>query len=154
MIAGVLLCAASAWAQGNAVAEKQLIANERMITEAVNKKDLKMFHMMVDPSGIGVDGLGFTRVSDMDKMFQQMNITESRIDQERVTWLSPDVAVVAYRWTGKGTFQGMPVPSPTYASTIYVKQKNGDWIAKFHQESMAMPAPPAAPPAARPPVRK
>ena len=143
MIAGVLLCATVAWAQNNEATERQLITNERMINEAVNKKDLKMFHAMVDPTGIGVDAVGFTKVSDMDKMFQQMNITESRIDQERVIWLSPDVAVVAYRWTGKGTFQGMPVPSPTYASTIYAKQKNGQWLAKFHQESMAIPTPPA-----------
>ena len=142
MIAGLLLCAPAAWAQNTAAAEKQLIANERMINEAVNKKDLKMFHAMVDPAGIGVDAIGFTKVSDMDKMFMQMNITESRIDQERVMWVSPEVAVVAYRWTGKGTFQGMPVPSPTYASTIYAKQPNGQWIAKFHQESMALPTTP------------
>ena len=152
MIAGALLCATAAWAQGNEATEKQLIANERMISEAVNKKDLKMFHAMVDSAGIGVDALGFTRVADMDKMFQQMNITESRIDQERVIWLSPDVAVVAYRWTGKGTYQGMPVPSPTYGSTIYAKQKNGQWLARFHQESMAMPATPPA--AARTPARR
>ena len=142
MMAGVLLCATVAWAQNNDAAEKQLIANERMITEAVNRKDLKTFHAMVDPAGIGVDAVGFTRVSDMDKMFQQMNITESRIDQERVIWLSPDVAVVAYRWTGRGTYQGMPVPSPTYGSTIYAKQRNGQWLAKFHQESMALQTPP------------
>ena len=63
MIAGVLLCATAAWAQGNEATEKQLIANERMISEAVNKKDLKMFHAMVDSAGIGVDALGFTRVA-------------------------------------------------------------------------------------------
>ena len=143
MIAGVLLCATMAWAQNNEAVEKQLIANERTINEAVNKKDLKTFHAMVDPGGFGLDAVGFTRVSDMDKMFQQMRITESRIDQERVIWLSPDVAVVAYRWTGKGTYQGMPVPSPTYASTIYAKQRNGQWLARFHQESMALQTIPA-----------
>ena len=143
MMAGVLLCATVAWSQSNEAAEKQLIANERRINEAVNRKDLRTFHAMVDPAGIGVDGVGFTRVSDMDKMFQLMNITESRIDQERVIWLSPDVAVVAYRWTGKGTYQRMPVPSPTYASTIYAKQRNGQWLAKFHQESMALQTLPA-----------
>ena len=143
ILAGVLLGATVAWAQNNEAAEKLLIANERMINEAVNKKDLKTFHAMVDPAGIGLDAVGFTRVSDMDKMFQQMRITESRIDQERVIWLSPDVAVVAYRWTGKGTYQGTPVPSPTYASTIYAKQRNGQWLARFHQESMALQTIPA-----------
>jgi hypothetical protein len=145
MIAGVLFCATTGWAQNDAAAEKQLIANERMISEAVNKKDLKMFHAMVDPAGIGVDAVGFTRVSDMDKMFQQMNITESKIDQERVIWLSPEIAVVAYRWTGKGTFQGMPVPSPTYASTIYAKQPNGQWIASSTRSRWRCRRPPRPP---------
>ena len=66
-----------------------------------------------------------------------MNITESRIDQERVIWLSPDVAVVAYRWTGKGTYQRVPVPSPTYASTIYAKQRNGLLLPRLRSSTTA-----------------
>jgi hypothetical protein len=46
------------------------------------------------------------------------------------------------------------MPSPTYASTVYVKQKNGDWLARFHQESMAYPAPPAAARPAAAPAKK
>ncbi len=46
--------------------------------------------------------------------------------------------------TGKGTWQGQTVPSPTYASTTWVKQRDGKWLAKFHQESIAMSPKPAS----------
>jgi ketosteroid isomerase-like protein len=149
---GVALCASAAWAQGTAADEKKIIANERMINDSFTKKNMKMFHMMVDPKGVGVDGGGTTMVADMDKMMQQMTITDSKIDQEKVMWITPDVAVLTYRWTGHGMMNGQPLMSPTYASTVYAKQKNGDWLAKFHQESMASPAPPAA--AAKPAAKK
>jgi len=48
-----------------------------------------------------------------------------------------------YRWTGKGTYQGQPLPSPTYASTVWAN-KGGKWQAVFHQETNAMTPPPAA----------
>jgi ketosteroid isomerase-like protein len=145
IVLGIAMCgASSARAQGTAADEKKIIANEHMISESVMKKDLKMFHMMVDTQGVGVDGGGVTKVSDMDKMFQQMNITASKVDQEKVMWITPDVAVLTYRWTGKGTAAGQAMPGASYSSTVYAKQKNGDWIAKFHQESLIAPAPPAA----------
>src|SRR5258708_12188626 len=99
MMASMLLCATMASAQNNEAAEKQLIANERLINEAVNKKDLKTFHAMVDSAGIGVDGVGFTRVADMDKMFQLMSITQSSINPNPVICLSPPTAVPPHRFT-------------------------------------------------------
>ena len=152
VLTAALMVASVAWAQGNAADEKKIIANEKMINESFMKKDAKMFHMMVDPQGVGLDGGGATKVADMDKMMQQANITDFKIDMEKVMWISPDVAVLTYRWTGHGTMNGQPFPNTSYVSTVYAKQKNGDWLAKFHQESMAFPAPPAA--AAKPATKK
>ena len=36
-----------------------------------------------------------------------------------------------------------PIPSPTWASTVWTN-KGGKWMAVFHQETAAMPAPTAA----------
>jgi hypothetical protein len=35
-----------------------------------------------------------------------------------------------------------PVPPMTYASTVWT-ERNGKWVAVFHQESAAAPPPPA-----------
>ena len=46
--------------------------------------------------------------------------------------------VLTYKWTGTGTYQGQPIPSPTWCSTVR-SNKNGKWLAVFHQETLVMP---------------
>jgi hypothetical protein len=58
-----------------------------------------------------------------------------------VLWVDDNTAVHYYRWTGKGTYMGQPVPSPVYASSVWTN-RGGKWIAVYHQETAAMPPPP------------
>ena len=141
--AAVLLGQASAQGANTAAIEKQLVANERAINDAVVKHDVKAFRTLVSPDGVSVDMMGMTKVADFEKMIAEMKITSFNIEMPRVIWLTPDAAIVAYTWTGKGTWQGQSIPSPTYASTSWAKQPDGKWLARFHQETMAMPSKPA-----------
>lgn len=137
---GVGAVHAGAQDANRAALEKQLLANERAVNTAFATNDTKTFTSMVSPEGIGVDGGGVMKVADFMKMMGEVKVESWDMTDGRVTWLSPDVALVTYRWTGKGTFQGMALPSPTYASTIWAN-KGGKWMAVFHQESVAMPPP-------------
>jgi hypothetical protein len=56
----------------------------------------------------------------------------------QVTWIDDKSAVVAYTWMGKGTFMNQPMPETVYASTVWT-ERNGKWVAVFHQESPATP---------------
>lgn len=123
-----------------AAIEKQIIANERAINDAFAKGDTKTFSSMVAPEGFGIDPGGVMKLADYVKMISQVKIDTWNMDNMQVTWLSPDVALHTYRWTGKGTFAGQPIPSPTYASTIWVN-KGGKWLPVFHQETAAGPPP-------------
>jgi uncharacterized protein DUF4440 len=133
-------------AADRAAIEKQLIANERTINEAVAKNDMKTFNTHVDAQGYGIDPTGIMKVADMTPMFAQMKITSWNLDQSKIVWVDNNTAVHMYRWEGKGTFvnQGktMPVPSPTWASTVWTN-RGGKWVAVFHQESAALETPPA-----------
>jgi ketosteroid isomerase-like protein len=143
----VLLAApAAAQTAGTAAIDRQLVANERAINDAFAKGDLKAFQALIIKDGMGIDPMmGVVGVSEMEKMIGQVKLTKWNIDMTHVFWLSPDVAMVMYRWTGNGTYQGQPLPSPTWSSTAWVKQADGRWLAKFHQETNAvpMPVPPA-----------
>ena len=66
----------------------------------------------------------------------QVNITSWKISDEKVSWVDANTAIVTYKWTGAGTFQGQPFPPATYASTVWTK-KGDKWLAVFHQESEA-----------------
>jgi hypothetical protein len=143
--ASVLLGVASAQTPNTAALEKQLIANEQAISAAIMKKDVKAFHALVQTDGGGgIDMTGMLNLADYDQMIADMTLTSTNIQNPHVYWMNADVAVVAYTWTGKGTWKGMTVPSPTYASTTWVKQPNGKWLAKFHQETMPLPAKPTS----------
>jgi len=125
-----------------AAAEKQIVAGERAINDAVAKGDMKAFHAIVSPDAAGIDATGITKINapDFDKMMQQAKIQSWDIDGSQFYWINDNTAVHMYRWSGKGTFGGQPVPSPVWSSTVWTN-KGGKWAAVFHQETVAM-APP------------
>lgn len=125
--------------------EKALIANENKVNDAVAKSDKAAFSALVAADAWSVDGMGATKVSDFAATLDQMKIKTWKISDEKVAWIDANTAVVTYKWTGSGTYQGQPIPPATYASTIWTK-KGDKWVAVFHQESEAAktaPKPPA-----------
>jgi hypothetical protein len=116
--------------------DKALIANERKINDAVAKGDKTAFSALVAPTAWMADGSGFMKTSDFLPMFADVKITSWAISDEKVSWVDSNTAIVTYKWTGAGTFQGQPIPASTYASTVWTK-KGDKWVAVYHQESEA-----------------
>ena len=119
-----------------ATLDKGLIANEKLINEALAKGDKAAFTALVSPTSFSADANGFMKSSDMLAMFEHAKITTWAMSDEKVTWVDPNTAIVTYKWTGAGTFKGQPIPPVTYASTVWTK-KGDKWVAVFHQESAA-----------------
>jgi hypothetical protein len=116
--------------------EKTLIANENKIADAMMKKDKAAFASLVAADGWSIDGNGIMKTSEMAAALDQVVIKNYKISDERVSWVDPNTAIVAYKWTGSGTFAGQPFPPTVYASTVWTK-KGDRWVAVFHQESEA-----------------
>ena len=109
------------------------------------KGDLAGFKQHVSADGWSMDGMtGRMAVAEFIKMFPQMTkdmkIASWDISDFKTVWVDANTAVLTYKWTGKGTYQGQPIPSPTWSSTVWAK-RNGKWTAVFHQESAGAPAP-------------
>ena len=122
--------------------EKALIANENKVADALMKKDKAAFTSLVAANGWSIDGNGFMKTSDFTAALDQLVIKNYKISEERVAWVDANTAIVAYKWTGSGTFAGQPFPETVYASTVWTK-KNDQWVAVFHQESEAAKTAPA-----------
>lgn len=123
--------------------DRAIIANENKMMDALAKKDKAAFSALVTPEAIGLDSMmGVMKTSDFIAMIDQVTVTNWKISDEKVHWIDPNNAVIAYKWTGTGTFQGQKFPSPVWASTIWTK-KGDKWLAAFHQESEIAKAPPA-----------
>jgi hypothetical protein len=119
-------------------AEKTLIANERAVNGAFAKGDVAAFKEHLATDGWAIDPVsGRMAMADFVKMLpdlaKDIKITKWDITEPKVIWIDANNAVLTYKWTGTGTFQGKPLPS-TWASTVWSK-RNGKWTALFHQES-------------------
>jgi hypothetical protein len=79
-------------------------------------------------------------INQFDTMTKEMKVSSWDITESKVQWVDANTAVHTYKWTGTGTYQGQPIPSPVWASTVWTKKGN-KWTAVFHQESITMPMP-------------
>jgi len=118
--------------------DKALIANEHRINEAVAKGDKAAFSALVSSDSAMADESGYMTTADFLPVFDTVKVSSWKMSDEKVHWAGPNAAVVTYVWTGKGTFQGQPIPDKTYSSTVWTK-KDGKWVAIYHQESAAAP---------------
>ena len=139
MVGAVMMVGITAIAAQDATAEKALIANERAVNEAVAKGNLAGFKQYVAADGWAINpSMGRASIADFVKGFDAMvkdtKMESWDITDSKVQWVDANTAVHTYKWTGKGTYKGQPIPSPTWASTVWTK-KNGKWSAVFHQES-------------------
>ena len=140
----ILGCTAAVVAQAGSKAaiEKTIIANENKINEAVAKHDVKTFTDLVANDAISADGMGFMKVADFVKSMNEVKVASWHIMDTKVQWIDDKTAVLTYSWMGSGTFKGEPIPATTFSSTVWT-ERNGKWVAVFHQESVAAPPPPA-----------
>lgn len=138
--------AAPALAQTDrAAAEKQIVANERAVTAAFEKRDAATIQKHLLPDGAAVDGMGPSGVADVLKILSEFKIQPgSKIESVRMLWVDDNTAVHIHKWIGKGTVMGQPIPSPTWASTVWTR-RGGQWLAVFHQETAAIEPPPPPP---------
>jgi hypothetical protein len=138
----VLGCTAAVVAQAGSKAaiEKTLIANENKISEAVAKHDVKTFTDLVANDAVSADGMGVMKVADFVKSMNEMKIGSWHIMDTQVHWVDDKTAVLTYSWMGSGTYKGEAIPATTYSSTVWT-ERNGKWVAVFHQESVAAPSP-------------
>ena len=114
----------------------KLIAQEKVLLEAVVKHDVKTFSGLIAPGAGSVDEGGYMMVADFIKAFDQIEIDSQTPSDIKVISLGPSSVLVTYTLTQKGTFQGQPVPPIVYATTTWVN-RGGKWLAMFHQESTA-----------------
>jgi hypothetical protein len=139
----IAIAAAALVSAQDAALEKTLMANERAVNAAVVKGDTAGFTQHVSADGWAIDPMGGRMpiaefVKGLPAMAKDMKVTSWDLSEPKMLQVDANTVVLTYKWTGSGTYQGKPLPSPTWASTVWTK-KSGKWTAVFHQESLSMP---------------
>ena len=132
--------------EGDAIDEKGFVdllkqaikLNETKVVEAIAKGDVAAFKGLVSDSAWSIDPNGPMSAIDFQKSFAQLKIEPGfTITDSRFVWSDTNTAVHMYKWTGKATFQGQPLPEVTWSSTVWNRRQNR-WVAVFHQETVSV----------------
>lgn len=128
--------------------EAEAIAKEKQVWEMVEKKDYNAFSAILDEQVVSVFNEALQDKAGTVKDVSEFVPTDVVFSDWRFLPIDKDAAVVVYKVNYKATVKGQPIPPQSvYASSAWVN-RNGKWLAIFHQESEILKQPPA------PPVKK
>lgn len=127
--------------------ESKIIANEKMVVDAVSKNDSETFKKLVSMDAWVVNEHGVAKVSDVLQFIFDPNVktTSYSVDEPKVIMLDSDTALITYKSAWAGTNNGKAESETTYDSTIWSK-RDGKWVAIFHQATEVAKPPEKTPP--------
>ena len=135
-----------------AASKEELVAREKQAFEAWKNKDGKFFEGFLIPGFVMMDGAYRGGKDDTAKMIaaNPCQVGASTMTDEKVTNVSPQVAVITMKVTADVTCDGKKMPSPVTSVSVYVREGN-EWKGAYHTEIPvaapdAKPAPPPPPP--------
>jgi hypothetical protein len=125
-------------AKGTKAAEEKLISLEKQDWEVWKKKDWSTLGRLLSPDFVWIDDSGvIAGRTNVVKYFSDVDLTGYTMEDVMVTFFNPDVALVTYKATEKGTFKGEQLPSkPFYVGSGYVK-RGGKWVNVYTQTTSA-----------------
>ena len=133
-----------------AISEADAIAKEKAIWDTIKNKDYDAFaNMLADiqveilPDGMRDKAASIAGVKD----FEPEEVTFA---DWKYLPISKDVVVLIYNVTIKGKFKGKEFPTETARASSAWANRNGEWLAVYHQESPVSTTPPKPAPAKSP----
>lgn len=125
--------------------EADAIAKEKAIWETIKVKDYDAFAAMLATDQIEVLPEGVLDKAGTVENIKLFEPTETNFGNWKYLSIDKDAFVVIYDVTVKGKYAGKDFPAETaHASSAWVN-RDGKWLAIYHQECAAKPAtPPAA----------
>jgi hypothetical protein len=134
------------------VSDADPIAREKQIWDMIKKKDFDGFGNMLADDALEVASDALYDKAAIIKSVKDLELTDLSLSDWKAVTLDKDAAVVTYTVSVKGTSGGKQIPpNNVRASTAWVN-RNGKWLAVYHQGTEAREAPASQPtPASQPP---
>jgi hypothetical protein len=126
--------------------EADAIAKEKAIWDTIVKKDYAAFAGMLDTGQLEVTPDGVLEKAQSVSMVKDFEPNELTFSDWKFLSIDKDAYVVAYSVVAKGKYKGKDIPpTPVRASSAWAN-RDGKWLAIYHQECdvMNMPPPPAS----------
>jgi hypothetical protein len=113
-----------------------LIDRERATVAAFKARDEREFTRFFSTRYVGIANDGIKSAVDEIAGMHRLQLREIMMDDEDVSFPSPDVGIITYTMKVRGRAGDDPISATIYTSTVYANE-GGDWRAVLHTESMA-----------------
>ena len=125
---------------GTGSLEEMIVAQEKMIIEAIKKNDAEAFKAHVDMNGTAVGSNGIMKISEVIPMLfgPKVSVAEYTLVDPQVRSLDKNTAIISYMSSSTSTFDGKTMTMKSYDTTIFVRRVS-KWVAVFHQSSEMAP---------------
>src|SRR5207253_3363781 len=118
-----------------------VMAKEEQAWEAVQRKDFESFKKIMAGDGVYVSHHGVLDPAGIVRETAELELTDLSFSDWKVVPIDRDAVVVTYTAHINGRIKGMPlVSSQVRGSTAWVN-RNGNWLAIYHQDCEAKAAP-------------
>lgn len=133
----------------NALAEKkslpmsdaEIINEEKEAWDAVRKRDFDGFRKIMAGDGIYVSHHGVLDPTGTIKETRELDLTDLTFSDWKVLPIDKTAALVTYTAHIEGRIKGQPLVATSVRGTTAWITRNGEWLAIYHQDSEAKPAP-------------
>ena len=122
------------------ISEAEVIAKEKDAWDAVKNKNSEGFRKIMADNGLYVSHHGVLDPAGIVRETADLDLTELSFSDWKVVPIDKDAVVVTYTAHINGRIKGMPlVSSQVRGSTAWVN-RNGNWLAIYHQDCEAKAA--------------
>jgi hypothetical protein len=135
-----------------AMTEADAIAKEKAVWDAITKKDYDGFAAMLDSGQLEVTNEGVQDKAASVSMVKDFEPTETTFSNWKFLSIDKDAYVVVYDANTKGKYKGKEFPPATVHASSAWANRDGKWLAIYHQECEVMNMPPPTAPATKKPV--
>jgi uncharacterized protein (TIGR02246 family) len=126
--------------------DADIVAQEHKIWDAIKAKDFDGFAALLADDELEIESDGAKDKAKSVSEIKKASMTDYNITNTKVIKLGDDAAVLVYEVTATGTFDGKPMPNDKARATSAWVNRDGKWVAVYHQETMEKAAAPGASP--------
>jgi hypothetical protein len=116
--------------------EKALIDRETELWEIVKNKQVDAFRKYYADNYSGVSSDGVRDINQEVEGVRNVDLKDYSLSDTKVVFPNKGTAVLTYKVTVRGSFQGQDISGVYYASSVWVNQ-GGKWLAILHTEAKA-----------------
>ena len=116
--------------------DKFLIDRENALWEIVKNKQVDAFRKYYADNYRGVSSDGVKDINQEVEGVRIVDLKEYSLADTKVVFPNKATAVLTYKVTVRGSFQGQDISGAYYASSVWVNQ-GGKWLAILHTEAKA-----------------